>query len=86
MLSVFLKLLVLLSFAQVISLNLFSSKLFTSEQEFGDGFNFCVLDIVPEVTTLPNLVAISFVKVEIYFFSISHVTSHCSRDKKVVSF
>ena len=35
------------------------------EQEAGDDLSFCVLKLLPEVNTLPNLVAISLVRVKI---------------------
>ena len=39
--------------------------LYQKEQEFGDDLDVYVQSFVPEVSTMPNLGAISFVKVEI---------------------
>ena len=39
-----------------------------SKQNVGDDLNVCVLELLPEVSTLPSLVVISFSKVKIYFF------------------
>ena len=43
------------------------------KQEVGDELRICVLNLLPEVTTLLSL-AISLVKVKIIFFSIYRVT------------
>ena len=38
------------------------------KKEVGDDFNICVLNLLPEVSTLPSLLAISLAKVEMFFF------------------
>ena len=40
------------------------------KQEFGDDLSVCVLNLLPEVRTLPSLVTISLVRVEIQIFQI----------------
>ena len=40
------------------------------KQEVIHDLRVCVLNILPEVTTLPSLVVVSFVKLEIYFYQI----------------
>ena len=40
------------------------------KQEVTDDLHVCVLNVLPEVTTLPSLVVVSFVKLEIYFYQI----------------
>ena len=52
------------------SINLYQSsvRLFKYEQEVGDNLSVCVLNILPKVSSLPNLLAINLVKVEIYIF------------------
>ena len=42
------------------------------EQEVTDELRVCVLNILPEVSTLSSLVAVSLVEVEIYFFQLSY--------------
>ena len=52
------------------SINLYQSsvRLFKYEQEVGDNLSVCVLNILPKVSSLPNLLAINLVKVEIYIY------------------
>ena len=53
-----------------VSINLYQSsvRLFKYEQEVGDNLSVCVLNILPKVSSLANLLAINLVKVEIYIF------------------
>ena len=52
------------------------------EQKVGNYLEICVLNLLPEVTVVPSLVATSLVKVEISFFQfvtwtqVSHVTEN----------
>ena len=52
-------------------------------QEVGDDSNVCVLNILPKVSSLPSLLAINLVKIEIDFPN-SHVTSCWSLDQRVM--
>ena len=51
-------------------------------QEVEDKLGNCVLNLLPEVSTLPSLLAISLMKEKI--FSICHVASHSLYDQRVM--
>ena len=53
------------------------------EQEVVDDLSVCVMNILPKVSSLPSLLAVNLVKMEMNF-SNSHATSCWSLDQRVI--